>query len=178
MRCWGSWATVFNMRCAPTRRATRERCARLPTLSGQTRLLDTRAVITELGVGEALVSTLDAKGVPDMVDRCLIRPPTSRIGPITAAERAPCSPAARMKDKYDARLDRESAAELLLERAQQAATREQAEQAAGGKAGSSKGRRSGNRDSTFEAILKNAERVATPDGEISARLAGILKLLR
>lgn len=141
-------------------------------------LLDTRAVITQLGVGEALVSTLDAKGVPDMVDRCLIRPPTSRIGPISAAERAALLASSPLKGKYDARLDRESAAELLLERAQQAATREQAEQAAGGKAGSSKGRRSGNRDSTFEAILKNAERVATLTGKFQRGVAGILKLLR
>lgn len=49
--------------------------------------LDTEKVITELGVGEALVSTLDAKGTPSIVDRTLIRPPSSRLEPVTAEER-------------------------------------------------------------------------------------------
>jgi uncharacterized protein len=50
--------------------------------------LDTATVITELGVGEALVSMLEDKGVPGVVQRCLVRPPCSRIGPITDEERA------------------------------------------------------------------------------------------
>src|SRR5690606_29464010 len=45
--------------------------------------LDTERVITELGVGEALVSTLEGKGVPSVVQRTMIRPPSSRLGPIT-----------------------------------------------------------------------------------------------
>src|SRR5690606_15538253 len=49
--------------------------------------LNTVEAITQLGVGEALVSTLEAKGTPSMVQRTLIRPPSSRLGPITAEER-------------------------------------------------------------------------------------------
>src|SRR5690606_13774620 len=48
---------------------------------------DTREAITALGVGEALVSTLGAKGVPSVVQRTLIRPPASRLGPLGEAER-------------------------------------------------------------------------------------------
>jgi DNA helicase HerA-like ATPase len=142
--------------------------------------LDTREVITQLGVGEALVSTLDAKGVPAMVDRCLICPPTSRIGPINAAERAALLAASPLKDKYDERLDRESAAELLLERAQQAAAQEQAGEAEGKQASGKKSGRSGNRDNAFEAGLKSAMRsVGTALGrEIVRGLAGIFKPTR
>jgi uncharacterized protein len=57
--------------------------------------LDVERVITELGVGEALVSLLQDKGIPGIVDRCLVRPPTSRIGPITPEERRRCDRAAR-----------------------------------------------------------------------------------
>ncbi len=48
---------------------------------------DTEKTIMELGIGEALVSTLDPKGQPTMVERTLVKPPNARVGPITAAER-------------------------------------------------------------------------------------------
>ncbi|MBJ3777287.1 helicase HerA-like domain-containing protein [Acuticoccus mangrovi] len=83
--------------------------------------LDTAAVITELGVGEALVSTLGEKGVPSMVERTLIRPPSGRLGPLTEAERAALVAASPMGAKYDAPLDRESAYEVLQKRAAAAA---------------------------------------------------------
>ena len=86
--------------------------------------LDTETVITQLGVGEALVSLLDAKGVPNMVDRCLVCPPTSRIGPATAQERAAVLSGSPLGAKYDRAIDRESAAEVLLERAQRAAQKQ------------------------------------------------------
>ncbi|MEM9179505.1 MAG: helicase HerA-like domain-containing protein [Pseudomonadota bacterium] len=82
---------------------------------------DAQEVITDLGVGEALVSTLDEKGAPGVVQRTLIRPPSSRLGPATAAERK-----AEMKNSpvlglYDEAIDRESAYEILLKREEEAA---------------------------------------------------------
>ncbi|MGB2933002.1 MAG: helicase HerA-like domain-containing protein [Methyloceanibacter sp.] len=77
----------------------------------------TEKAIMELGVGEALVSTLDAKGQPTMVERTLIRPPNSRIGPITEAERKAFIEADPVAGKYEALDDRESAYEILQKRA-------------------------------------------------------------
>lgn len=74
---------------------------------------DTEAVITDLAVGEALVSVLDHKGVPGIVGRTMIRPPASRIGPAPDAERAAIIAASNLKDKYTDLIDRESAYEKL-----------------------------------------------------------------
>ncbi len=88
--------------------------------------LDTEAVITELGVGEALVSTLDAKGRPQMVARTLIRPPASRLGPATDSEREAVMKDSPVVGKYDEPIDRESAYEIL-EKREDAAAKEAAE---------------------------------------------------
>ena len=82
---------------------------------------DTEEVITDLGVGEALVSTLDAKGVPTVVSRTLIRPPSSRLGPATDAERRSVMANSPVGIRYDKTIDRESAYELLEEREVKAA---------------------------------------------------------
>jgi DNA helicase HerA-like ATPase len=74
--------------------------------------------VQELGVGEALVSTLDAKGIPSIVDRVLIAPPTCRMGPITPDERAVVMAASPLKGVYDETVDRESAYEILVGRAE------------------------------------------------------------
>ncbi len=74
--------------------------------------------ITKLGVGEALVSTLQAKAIPSVVERTLIRPPSSRIGPITDAERQKLVATSPVAGLYDDTVDRESAFELLQSRAQ------------------------------------------------------------
>lgn len=79
--------------------------------------LDTSSVIMELGVGEALVSTLEGKGVPSVVQRTLIRPPSSRLGPISAAERRDCIQSSPLFGLYERARDRESAYEMLTERA-------------------------------------------------------------
>lgn len=79
--------------------------------------LDVERVITELGVGEALISTLQDKGIPAIVDRCLVRPPTSRIGPISELERKEVRSRSPVGTRYDTPLDRESASEVLLRRA-------------------------------------------------------------
>lgn len=81
--------------------------------------LDTETVISELGVGEALVSTLQKKGVPSMVERTLIRPPSSRMGKATAAERAEIMKHDPNQRIYAQSVDRESAHEILLKRAEE-----------------------------------------------------------
>jgi hypothetical protein len=77
-------------------------------------------VITQLGVGEALVSTLEKKGVPSVVERTLIRPPSCRMGPITEAERRAILQASALGALYDDVLDRRSAYEILQARMAQA----------------------------------------------------------
>ena len=74
---------------------------------------DTEEVIKELAVGEALVSVLFQKGVPGIVGRTMIRPPASRLGPATPAERQTIIAASDLKDKYTETIDRESAYEKL-----------------------------------------------------------------
>lgn len=81
---------------------------------------DCANTITQLGTGEALVSTLEAKGVPSMVQRTLIRPPSSRLGPITPDERRKIILESPVAGQYDDVVDRESAFEMLQKRAKAA----------------------------------------------------------
>jgi uncharacterized protein len=83
--------------------------------------LDTEKVIMEMKVGEALVSTLENKGEPSMVQRTLIRPPEGRIGPVTPAERQSVIEYSPVFGKYEDKLDRESAYEMLTKRTETAA---------------------------------------------------------
>jgi DNA helicase HerA-like ATPase len=78
--------------------------------------LDTAQVITELGKGEALVSFLEGNGVPSMVQRTIIRPPSARLGTITPQERAATIAASPFRGKYDTAIDSESAYEKLKAR--------------------------------------------------------------
>ncbi|MGZ3182162.1 MAG: helicase HerA-like C-terminal domain-containing protein [Telluria sp.] len=78
--------------------------------------LDTAQVITELGVGEALVSFLDEKGTPNMVQRGFVLPPASQIGPIDAAERRQVIATSVVAGVYEKTVDRESAQEVLARR--------------------------------------------------------------
>ncbi|WP_421865660.1 helicase HerA-like domain-containing protein [Parvibaculum sp.] len=82
---------------------------------------DVNAVITELGVGEALVSPLGAKGIPGMVERTLVRPPASRLGPVTPEERREVISKSPVSGRYDKAVDRESAYEILGRRTEEAA---------------------------------------------------------
>jgi DNA helicase HerA-like ATPase len=77
---------------------------------------DVAEVIMQLGVGEALVSTLGEGGVPSVVERTLICPPRSRIGAITATERQIVMSRSPVGAKYEAAIDRESAYERLTQR--------------------------------------------------------------
>ena len=89
---------------------------------------NTFEAITNLGTGEALVSTLADKGVPSMVQRTLIRPPSGRIGPLTSDERQKLINASPVAGQYDEMVDRESAYELLQKKAAQAKAESEAQQ--------------------------------------------------
>jgi DNA helicase HerA-like ATPase len=78
--------------------------------------LDTAQVIMELGKGEALVSFLEGNGIPAMVERVMVRPPTARIGPITPEERKSIMGNSPVKGKYDTAIDSESAYEVMQKR--------------------------------------------------------------
>jgi len=79
--------------------------------------LSVESVITELGIGEALVSFLDGEGVPSMVERAYMLPPKSRIGGLSAEERKGLMDLSPFKGKYDTTMDRESAYEILMGKA-------------------------------------------------------------
>ena len=82
---------------------------------------DTEAAIREVGVGEAVTSFLMKKGAPGIVERTLVRPPCSQLGPITDAQRAAVMEASPVAGKYETPLDRDSASEMLAKRAAEAA---------------------------------------------------------
>jgi len=81
-------------------------------------------VIPDLGTGEALVSTLEAKGAPSVVQRTLIRPPSSRLGPLKPAERKAVMQESPLFGVYDETIDRKSASEVLAQRAEAKAAEE------------------------------------------------------
>jgi len=83
--------------------------------------LDVETAITELRVGEALVSTLLPDGAPSIVQRTLVKPPRSRLGPITEKERAIIQSVSPFSGKYDIKVDRESCEEVLAQKAADAA---------------------------------------------------------
>ncbi|NLI33854.1 MAG: DUF853 family protein, partial [Deltaproteobacteria bacterium] len=78
--------------------------------------LDVARVISELGVGEALISTLDEKGMPNVVERALVYPPASRIAPLSVEERRRVVERSMVYGYYERMIDRESAYEKLRER--------------------------------------------------------------
>ncbi|ODU66871.1 MAG: ATP-binding protein [Lautropia sp. SCN 66-9] len=135
--------------------------------------------ITELGVGEALVSFLDEKGRPNIVERAFVCPPASRIGPLDEADRAALLRQSVVAGVYDKVIDRESAYEVLKGRAAGATAPAGAGAATGGAAGGEGGAApgtggglgdmlkdalggvltgSGRRDSAIEAMAKSAAR--------------------
>ncbi len=82
---------------------------------------ETVDAIRDVGVGEAVTSMLQKKGVPGIVERTLIRPPSSKLGPIDAMMRKQVMAVSPVRGKYEEFLDRESAYEILAARAEQAA---------------------------------------------------------
>lgn len=145
--------------------------------------LDVAKAITELAVGEALVSFLDDRGIPSIVQRAFIIPPGTRIGPITPEERRHVMQASPLAGKYDRMIDRESAYEVLTGKAAPATpSREEEQQAAKrraefekkqAEAAQAKTSSAPRRDSLFMAFCKSAVRsVATGIGHAISR--GIL----
>ena len=122
--------------------------------------LDEAAIITELGVGEALVSCLDEKGTPSIVERALIVPPQAQIGPITEAERKAIMHDSLLAGHYEKAVDRESAYEILKKRANE---KQVAVQAPAGNNGSVLGgifggSSSSRREGVGEALAKSTAR--------------------
>lgn len=132
--------------------------------------IDTETVITELGVGEVLISTLDEKGVPTMVDRAFVVPPVGHIGPITPEQRQQLIANSLVAGVYENAIDRESAYELLKVKAEakiaeqqqmaeaEAAAKE-AEKAEKEEARASKS--SSRNDSLLESVTKSVARSAS-----------------
>ena len=135
--------------------------------------LDVAKAIGQLGVGEALVSTLQDKGVPMPVEHTLIAPPRCRMGAITDAERMQVRAGSPVGMKYDTRVDRDSAAEMLAKKAEAKAGQAQApeakagpEDAGGGGIGGalhdflfgSTGPRGGKRDGVVQQVARNEAR--------------------
>jgi DNA helicase HerA-like ATPase len=140
--------------------------------------VDVAKAIVELGVGEALVSCLDAKGMPTPVERAFVVPPVSRIGPLADDERARLVQSASLRVKYAQRVDRESAYEMLrarAERASEAASRSAEETPR------PRSRGGAQRQTVGEAMMKSAARSIGSElgrqvgGKVGARiLRGLL----
>ncbi|MCC7041873.1 MAG: DUF853 family protein [Burkholderiales bacterium] len=135
---------------------------------------NTEAAITELGVGEALVSFLDEKGRPSITERVFVLPPASRIGPITPDERKAILAQSAVAGVYEKALDRESAFEMLKARVTSApapaggASAEPASSDGGGVLGGLKdlllgstGPRGGRHEGVLDAMAKTAGRTAS-----------------
>jgi len=120
--------------------------------------LDTAQVITELATGEALVSTLDAKGQPTPVERTFIRPPGSQIGPIAPERRQELLESSALRDRYQTAVDRESAHEVLAQRATQKSEAAAAAGSADNAPVARRPRAASERQSTGEALIKSVVR--------------------
>jgi DNA helicase HerA-like ATPase len=127
--------------------------------------LDAEKAILELGVGEALVSLLDEKGVPGITERAFICPPASQVGPITAEERKSLIGSSLVAGVYENPVDRESAFELLKARVEEAPAGQAAAQPEGGLLADlgevllgSTGPRGGRREGVLDSMLKSAAR--------------------
>jgi DNA helicase HerA-like ATPase len=119
---------------------------------------DTAEAIQGLGVGEALVSVLDEKGAPTVVQKTLIRPPVSRLGPLTPAERTTLIGSSPVRGLYDEAKDRESAYEMLQARAKAAAAEaaeDEAEAASAKAEARTPAPRASNRQGMGEAFAKS-----------------------
>ncbi len=135
----------------------------------------TEDVISDLGVGEALVSTLDAKGRPQPVGQTLIRPPSSRLGPASDKERKTVMSRSPVKGIYDTPVDRKSAYEVLAEKHKKLAEQQkkQAAKAAKSKSKAKPKRRGRKRQSVWETGAKQVAR--TVGSQIGRQLVrGIL----
>ena len=122
--------------------------------------VDVATAITELGVGEALVSFLDAKGIPTPVERAFVCPPQSRIGSASDAERAATINNSNLRGFYEKQVDRESAYEILKKRAVEQAAEEAPQEEKGFDWGGvlGGGKKTSRSDSILESAAKSTAR--------------------
>lgn len=133
-----------------------------PRLYGTFLLWLLSELFEELGVGEALVSTLEDKGQPSIVQRTMIRPPSSKLGAVTRAVRKSIMMESVLSDKYDETIDNESAYEVLQKRAEKAAEKSSKKPKAK--------KRKSSRQSVGEAAVKSLVRsVSSSVGRTIAR---------
>jgi DNA helicase HerA-like ATPase len=132
--------------------------------------IDTATVVTELGIGEALVSLLDEKGQPSVVDRAFIVPPRSQIGPISVAQRQQLIQHSIVAGVYEQLIDRESAYERLRAATKSSPGQKNAPSVSGndilgqiisGAVGGITGKRARQSDTVVEALSKNFARTIT-----------------
>jgi len=144
--------------------------------------LDTAQVITELGKGEALVSFLEGNGVPSVVERTMIRPPSARLGLVSADERSAIITGSPLKAKYDTAVHSESANEVLKRLGEKIAGEEDEVQTGGwmGPLESVLGtifgttRKRGERLTPGQRVTRNVTRTVAGSaaGELGKRIAG------
>ena len=120
--------------------------------------VDAERAITELGIGEALVSLLDEKGIPMPVERAYVIPPHSQIGPLAADKRMSLIATSPMGSRYAKTVDRESAYELLKKRVESAAIAKQEQEAALSREKQTRATRSRRLDSPGDSQMKGAAR--------------------
>ena len=138
---------------------------------------DTEEAITSLGVGEALVSVLEAKGVPSIVGRTMMRPPAGRLGPITPDERRQIMATSPVASLYDQVQDRESAFEVLQAKAKRQVEAEAEAARREGREPGEKPKRRSTRATPLEAAITSMSRsVASSLGRALVR--GILGSLK
>ena len=132
--------------------------------------IDTEEAIQQLAVGEGLVSVLDERGSPTAVERALIAPPSTRVGPVTDEERKAVIGRSPIKQFYDPAPDRESAAEMLEKRKTDAAAQASAQQVT---PAATPPPRPSNRQTTGEAFAKSVARsVGNQIGRQATRVSG------
>ncbi|MHA1132888.1 MAG: helicase HerA-like domain-containing protein [Alphaproteobacteria bacterium] len=125
--------------------------------------IDTETAIMELGIGEALVSTLDKKGQPSMVEHTFIKPPSSQVGPLSPKQRRAIIEDSPVAGVYDEVLDRKSAYEILKKRTEQRAKELAEAEAADEKTKTSRKKSGGRRgDSFWTALGKSVVRSVVP----------------
>jgi len=136
---------------------------------------NTEQVIQELGTGEALISFLDEKGSPSIVQRCSVIAPGSRLGPVTSAEQDTLIKQSILYGRYEKAIDRESAYEMLTKRTDKAVATKDSKQSAGKSSGNetslakgmkdfvfgSTGPKGGKRDGLVQTAAKSAARSVT-----------------
>ncbi len=172
--CSASWATACSMPCAPYAEGPEGGENRRPDHARQSGL-QYRAGDPELGTGEALISFLDEKGSPSVVERAMVIAPCSRMGPVSDDERNGLLNHSPLYGKYEEEVDRESAFEMLQQGVQVATGQQSAPPAKGQQSGDddgllgglkdilfgSTGPRGGKRDGIVQTAAKSAVRQVT-----------------